>query len=132
MKLVRSEPESDALRDWLDARASELLVTSVLSEVELVRAVRRIEPDLVGPAGALLEHLAQHEIDARVRARAAAFLDPGFRSLDAVHLATADLLGDREPTVLVTYDRRLLGAARATQVAAASPGAEENGADRSQ
>ena len=66
-----------------------------------------------------------------MRARAAAFPDPGLRSLDAVHLATADLLGDREPTVLVTYDRRLLGAARAVRVVVASPDAEENGADRS-
>ena len=62
VKLVRREPETDALVDWLAARASTPWVTSVLAEVELARALRRTEPDLVSAVPALL---------ARLRARVA-------------------------------------------------------------
>ncbi len=32
VKLIRREPESDALADWLDARATTTLVTSALAD----------------------------------------------------------------------------------------------------
>jgi uncharacterized protein len=55
VKLLRREPECDALVDWLDDRADTLLVTSTLSEVGLPRALRRIDPTLLAGAPALLE-----------------------------------------------------------------------------
>lgn len=73
VKLIRREPESDALADWLNARGGATLVTSVLVEVELPRALRRIEPDLVAAAAALLEHLVRYEIDDLVRTTAGAY-----------------------------------------------------------
>lgn len=122
VKLVRREAESDALGDWLDARAGQLLLTSVLAEVELPRALRRTEPELLAEVPGLLARLARHEIDGTVRTTAAAYEHTDLPSLDAIHLATARVaLGDRL-TAFVTYDRRLLAAAAAQSLPVASPG----------
>lgn len=67
----------------------------MLAEIELPRALRRIEPRLVAEVPGLLARLGLHEIDATVRATAAADDDPDLRSLDAIHVATAEVaLGD--------------------------------------
>lgn len=123
VKLVRREAESDALVDWLDEREGTLLVTSTLAAVELPRALRRTEPGLLHEVPALLERLAQHEIDATVRATAAAYDMPELRSLDAIHLATAQAVLGGHLTAFVTYDRRLLAVASAQSLPVASPGA---------
>ena len=121
VKLVRREPESDALADWLGDRAVPW-VTSTLAEVELGRALRRTEPDLLSSAPALLERLYRCEIDAVVRATAAAFADPMLRTLDAIHLATAEAVLGRDLTAFVTYDERLLAAARTRGLPTEPPG----------
>ena len=52
---------------------------------------------------------------------AAATLDPRvLRSLDAIHLAAAQLFGD-ELTAIVTYDRRMAAAARLVDLPVAAP-----------
>ncbi len=84
VKLIRRGPESDALADWLDARATTPLVTSALSEVELSRALRRTEPALVAAVPALLARIARYEIDELVRTTAASYLSTDLRSLEAI------------------------------------------------
>jgi len=113
VKLVRPETESAALATWLNARAGEAAVTSTLTEVELPRAIRRSSPGMLTDVAAVLARLARFEIDAAVRATAAAYTDPGLRSLDAIHLATADHLRSSGKTIssFVTYDSRLAQAA---------------------
>jgi uncharacterized protein len=123
VKLVRREPESDALTDWLDACTDTMLVTSALSEVELPRALRRTEPDLVAAVPALLERVARYEIDELVRTTAGGYSAPDLRSLDAIHLATAHAVFGGQLASFVTYDKRLLGAAEALGLPVASPGA---------
>jgi predicted nucleic acid-binding protein len=118
VKLVRREVASDALVDWLSGRPDRLLVSSAVAEVELPRALRRSEPALLAAVPALMARIAVYEMDELVRATAAAYDDPGIRSFDAIHLATADDL-----TAFVTYDRRLLAAAEALSLPTASPGA---------
>jgi len=123
VKLVRREVASDALVDWIGDHSDELLVSSTLAEVELPRALRRTEPALLAAVPALLNRIAVYEIDDLVRATAAAYDDPSLRSLDAIHLATADaVLGD-DLTAFVSYDRRLLAAATALGLSTTSPGA---------
>ena len=123
VKLVRREVASDALVDWIGDHSDELLVSSTLAEVELPRALRRTEPALLAAVPALLNRIAVYEIDDLVRATAAAYDDPSLRSLDAIHLATADaVLGD-DLTAFVSYDRRLLAAATALGLPTTSPGA---------
>ncbi|WP_045876779.1 type II toxin-antitoxin system VapC family toxin [Pseudofrankia sp. DC12] len=124
VKLVVAEPESPALVDWLNAREDLPRFTSALAEVEVTRAIRRAAPQAVGRVPRVLERMYRLEIDANVRTVAAAFDDPLLRSLDAIHLATALRLADENDTPLdafVTYDKRLLEAARRADLPTASP-----------
>jgi hypothetical protein len=52
-------------------------------------------------------------MNAAVRATAGAYLDPSLRSLDAIHLATAEFLisSGEVDCAFVTYDKRLAEAA---------------------
>ena len=125
VKLVVAEPESPALVDWLNARDDLSRFTSALAEVEVARAIRRAAPEASGRVPRVLDRMYRLDIDARVRAVAAAFDDPLLRSLDAIHLATALRLTDSDDTRLeafVTYDKRLLEAARRADLPTASPG----------
>ncbi|NEA31795.1 type II toxin-antitoxin system VapC family toxin [Streptomyces sp. SID13031] len=121
VKLVRREVESDALVDWIAGQPDELLVSSVLAEVELPRALRRTEPALLAAVPGVLGRIAVYEIDELVRTTAAAYDNTAVRSLDAIHLATADaVLGD-DLTAFVTYDRRLRAAAEDLGMPVAAP-----------
>jgi uncharacterized protein len=124
VKLIRREPESDALADWLDARRSTPWVSSTLVEVELPRALRRTDDSLLAHVPATIARLARYEIDDVVRAAAAAFPDPELRSLDAIHLATATAIFAGKLTAFVCYDQRLLIAAAAEGLPTQSPGAD--------
>jgi predicted nucleic acid-binding protein len=123
VKLVRREVASDALVGWLNTDPDRLLVSSALAEVELPRALRRTEPELLAAVPAVLAQIAVYEIDELVRATAAAYADGLIRTLDAIHLATADAVLGGDLTAFVTYDRRLLAAAEALGLPTASPGA---------
>jgi predicted nucleic acid-binding protein len=126
MKMVRSEAESVDLVRWLNERPDASLVSSALVEVEVPRALRRSAPQALAGVPSALARLYRVEIDATVRATAAAYEDPLLRSLDAVHLATAQVLAGgtgAELEAFVTYDKRLLAAASAVGLPTASPGA---------
>jgi hypothetical protein len=65
------------------------------------------------------------EIDATVRATAAAYADPTLRSFGAIHLATAQVLANEAGASLVafvTYDHRLRSAAEGVGLPTAAPG----------
>lgn len=126
VKLVRREPASAELVEWLNKRSEEPLVSSALVEVEVPRALRRSAPQALAGVPGVLTRLYRLEIDQTVRATAAAYADPHLRSLDSVHLATAQLLAGQagaEPLTFVTYDQRLLKAAETAGLATAAPGA---------
>lgn len=122
VKLIRREPESDALAEWLDARAPAAWVSSTLVEVELPRALRRVDPSLLVEVPATLSRVARYEIDDVVRAAAAAYVDPALRSLDAIHLVTARAVFGTKLTAFVAYDERLLAAAAGLGLPTAVPG----------
>lgn len=123
VKLVRAEPESAELVEWLNGR-DEGTVTSALAEVETVRAVRREAPELLAGVSSVLGQIARFEIDAAVRATAAAYPDPGLRILDAIHLATADQLraAGTSITAFVTYDKTLARVATEAGLSVIGPG----------
>lgn len=125
VKLVAPEADTPAFTAWLNDRSSELLVTSMLSEVEVPRALRRTAPRALGRVSDLLTQLDRFELDAPVRATAAAYVQPVLRSLDAIHLATAENLiaSGKAVTAFVTYDKRLAVAAGAAGLVVAMPGA---------
>ena len=121
LKRVLIEPHSDALRAFLEEHAGEPLVSSVLLTVEMRRAVQRGNPRLLPRTDLLLERVTRLDLSAPVVEAAGRFPDPGLRSLDAIHLATALLLRE-ELTALVSYDTRMLAAAESQRLPAVSPG----------
>jgi uncharacterized protein len=125
VKLVVREDETAALLAWLQARSGEQMVTSMLAEVEVPRALRRVAPRFLGAVPSVLIKIDRFEVDPPVRATAAAYNQPNLRSLDAIHLATADNLiaSDKEVSAFVTYDKRLASAAREVGLPVVSPGA---------
>jgi uncharacterized protein len=122
MKLIRREPESDALADWLDDQATAAWVSSTLIEVELPRALRRVEPSLLADIPKIVARVALYEIDDVVRAAAAAYPETTLRSPDAIHLATGDAVFGTLLTAFVSYDEHLLNAAAAAGLPTAAPG----------
>lgn len=119
VKLVQQETDTDALREWLDER-ERALVSSRLLHTELLRATRRVRPDLLGQARELLDHVTLLDVSADICERAG-LLDPdGMRSLDAIHLASALALVD-ELEGVVTYDMRLRAAAVAVGLDVVAP-----------
>lgn len=123
VKQIRLENESDALADWLDAHHETPWVTSVLTEIELVRAIRSIAPDKLSSVPSVLARLDRFEIDSLIRTTAATYADPALRSLDAIHLATAQIVSaEFHLTAFVTYDSRLAASARTLGIPTLSPG----------
>jgi predicted nucleic acid-binding protein len=110
VKLVKDEPESGAFEAKLEGWPR--WASSALLEVEGPRSARRTNPLAFDAARVLLGLVELIEIDAGIRQAAAKLTDPGLRSLDAIHLATALSLGDR-CGAFFAYDDRLVAAARA-------------------
>ena len=120
VKLAHAEPESSALRGWLDDRAETGWISSVLTEIESFRALARYAPEAVSRLPAVLDLIDLIDLDPPIRVLAQAVRPVTVRSLDAIHLGTA-LHARRALTSFVTYDKRLLDAARATGLPADSP-----------
>lgn len=115
VKLVRDEPESAALRNFLgDAD----LVSCELVLAEVPRAVRRAaakNPELpldalIARAGEVLDALALLPIDRAVLEAAGALTEPVLRALDAIHVVAAVSLMPLD--AFVSYDERQGAAAR--------------------
>ncbi len=121
LKLVFQERESDALEDWLTARAGAPKVSSELAKVEVLRACRRIDVAALPDARTLLGRLDLVPLAGAVVQQASALEDPGLRSLDALHLASALSLG-AALAVFVAYDHRLIEAATTSGLETHQPG----------
>lgn len=119
IKLVRSEPESHALRDEL-RRTEPQLVSSILLSVEGRRAARRYGALAGTRASVALTAITLLALDEPI-IDIAGELDPvELRSLDALHLATILSLGDDIERVYC-YDSRLTSAARTLGIEVAEP-----------
>lgn len=112
------EPESAPLRDLLERDADQL--ASAIVEIEVVRSVRRVAPELTARAQRVVTQIAVVEPTEAIRARAALLEPATLRSLDSLHLATALEIAD-ELDGLVTYDARLSAAAEAFGLAIFAP-----------
>jgi predicted nucleic acid-binding protein len=117
LKLVRSEPESRALRKAL---SGSQVISSALLSVEGRRAAAHYGELARRRARAALTAITLLPIDERVIDAAADLDPPELRSLDTLHLATAASIGpDLER--LYCYDRRLTAAARAHGIEVSNP-----------
>lgn len=125
MKLVRSEVHSIELSSWLRDRSQLPVLSSVLIEVELVRATRRSAPEQLDRAAQVLRGIGAVTLSPAVIERASAYIDANLRSLDAIHLATAEqvvALTRESLHAFLAYDDRLLAAARSVGLPTAAPG----------
>lgn len=121
VKLIQRESESGALRRFLRRHSTDDRVTSALARVEVVRAVLPGGAAAVAHARRQLARLHQVAVDNDVLDRAAT-MGPStlLRSLDAIHLASAQLVGGDLVSV-VSYDHRMAAAADALGLPVASP-----------
>lgn len=104
MKLVRPEEHSAALRGWLAAH-DPTLVTSTIGAVELRRAAARVGASSVPVAEAVIARTRLVQAQPATLDLAARLAPPALRTLDAIHLATAVMIGDLD--AVLCYDRRL-------------------------
>jgi len=119
VKLATAEPESAALRRYLRRRRP--LVSSALARTEVGRALLPYGQVAVHRGAAVLARLDLVRVGDRVLERASGLPPPLLRSLDAIHLATAEQLGVDLARV-VTYDERMADAARGLGWTVAAPG----------
>jgi uncharacterized protein len=118
VKLVIAEPQSPALRRHLRRRRP--LVSSALARTEVLRALLPESEVGVTRARAVLARIELIRLNERLLSAAGELLPAELRSLDAIHLATAKELGS-DLGQLVTYDDRMLSAARLLGITTASP-----------
>jgi predicted nucleic acid-binding protein len=120
IKLLVEETHSKAFAAFYDARADAEWVSSALLRIEIIRAVARAKPLLLPDARDLLLAFSYIAIDDEIVDAAMDEPDRSLRSLDAIHLATARLLGP-DLDAIVTYDDRLATAASDAGLVSASP-----------
>jgi len=119
VKLVVEETESVAVRAYLAARDARR-VSSALLRTESLRAVRHLGPDALATVREGLRRIDLIGIDDRIL-DGAGILEPRvLRTLDAIHLSTALAVGD-DLEAIVTYDDRMIAAARLLGLTTATP-----------
>jgi uncharacterized protein len=119
VKLVVAEPESAALRVYLRRRRP--LVSSALARTEVLRALLPAGDRALSRGRDVLRRLDLVRINDRVLEAAGIVQPAHVRSLDAIHLITAQLLGD-DLGQLITYDDRMADAATQMGLRTVSPG----------
>ena len=134
LKLIRSEPETQALTGYIADRPGTRWFTAEIARTELSRTIRRVNHDDQGTvldaerlraeldqAGKLCAGLDLMPVSSRLLADAAALPQPMMRTLDAIHIAAATAL-QRSLTAFVTYDKRLAAAAKELRLPVIAPG----------
>ncbi|MGE5828421.1 MAG: type II toxin-antitoxin system VapC family toxin [Micromonosporaceae bacterium] len=118
VKLAVAEPESTALRAYLRRRRP--LVSSALARTEVLRALLPAGEQALARGREVLSTVDLVRVNDRVL-DAAGILQPAqMRSLDAIHIATAQLLG-ADLGQLITYDERMAAAATQLGLKTAAP-----------
>ena len=119
VKLAVREPESDALRKYLRRRRP--LISSALARTEVLRALLPGGDVALAAGRRVLARVDLVRVNDRVLNEAGALRPIELRSLDAIHLATAEQIGT-DLGEIVTYDERMAGAARLMGYNVSSPG----------
>lgn len=118
VKLAVKEPETVALRRYLRRRRPYL--TSALARAEVARALLPLGPAAGQKGDEVLARIDLVRITDTVLRAAGSLMPADLRTLDAIHIATAQLLGTDLGRV-VTYDERMATAARGLGLEVARP-----------
>jgi predicted nucleic acid-binding protein len=121
VKLIQRETESDALRRFLRRHRADRRVTSALARVEVVRAILDGGPAALAHARRQLARVDEITLGSDLL-DAAATIAPGerLRSLDAIHLASAQMLVP-DLRAVVTYDQRMAASGHALGLTIEAP-----------
>lgn len=119
VKLVVEETETAAVRTFLANRDARR-VSSALLRAESLRAVRYLGPEALVTVREGLRRVDLVGIDDRILDAAGTLEPQVLRTLDAIHLATALAVGD-DLEMVVTYDERMVDAARLLGLSTATP-----------
>lgn len=116
---VTERPNFSELHAFLVAGSAFPAATSTVGLIETVRNCDRIGsfPNLMAR---LLRDYDELEITPEIRDRAVT-VPGGLKALDAIHVATAEVVAENL-RAFVTYDRRMAAVARARGLPVASPG----------
>jgi len=117
--LVTGRPYARELREFLAQSPEMPMGTSTIGFIETVRTLHR-----VGSYPTALQDLLADYTEILVTDEirdAAASLPGGVRTLDAIHIASAQIIGDAL-AYLLSYDKRTLDIARAAGIPVAAPG----------
>ncbi len=125
VKLVRDEPESRALRAFVEGAG---LVSCELVIVEVPRAIRRAAVNapqlpldlMLTRANEVFEAVGLLPLDRALLQAAGALDEPALRALDAIHIAAALALSPVDG--FLSYDERQAAAARLAGMRTMSPG----------
>ena len=117
-KLVIDEQESSSLQTVVQGRT---LMTSRVAVVEVSKAVARSNP--TADPSKIHSLVTLLELDADIATLAGTTGGAGLRALDAIHVATALLIGAEFGT-FITYDRRQAEAASAAGLHVIAPAPE--------
>jgi uncharacterized protein len=118
VKLAVAEPESPALRRYL--RRRKPYVSSALARAEVARAVLPLGQAAQRRAEAVVARIELVRVSETLLKSAGTLTPFELRTLDAIHLATAQQLGEDLGRV-VTYDTRMRDAARGLGFDVAAP-----------
>ena len=117
--LVTGRPYANELREFLAQSPEMPMGTSTIGFIETVRTL-----DRVGNYPTALQDLLADFTEILVTDEirdAAATLPGSVRTLDAVHIASAQIIGDAL-AFLVSYDKRMLDIAHSIGIPIAAPG----------
>ena len=120
VKLALTEPESQALADWLAERADQALISSALHQTEVLRAIWLAEPGALPRGQRIIRRIGRVGLSHDVLENAATVPPGGLSIAAAIHLASALILR-RDLVSFVAYDKRLLDAAREAGLPIDSP-----------
>jgi len=118
VKLVAAEPESTALRRFVQRRRS--LVASALVRTEVTRAVLGLGDPFLRRVAEVLGRIDLVRINNQVLSDAGLLEPATLRSLDAIHLATAAMF-ENTLSGVITYDDHMADAARSYGWTVSSP-----------
>jgi predicted nucleic acid-binding protein len=118
--LIAGRHHAPELRDFLATKPGMPMGSSTLGFVETVRTLDQIGSFPTAMAD-LVARFTEILLTEEVR-DAAAHLPRRLRTLDAIHIASAQVL-DSSLDVLVTYDQRMYDVARSVGIPVTAPGA---------
>ena len=108
LKLVAEEAETDALYNWWNSSNHEdFFVVSEIANTEVLGNAMRISASAKKAAESILSKISFVKLTTAILERATIHVSAGLRTLDAIHVASAESLS-MENLIFVAYDKKLL------------------------